>query len=125
MGEDAGEAQDPGLEVAGREVAVDPGEEGFEGGVEEAVEEAAGLLLLRELEHVIGQVAAEEDALQVGLEGRRRPDQVDAGDPAPGRARLLEPVGANLGQRLELAGEAAVRAAGAPGHRPAACRRRG
>src|ERR1700720_601548 len=106
--EDAAQAQDPALEVARRHVLVNSGEQRFEGRVEEPEEQLGALVLLRELEHVIGEVTAEQDAFEVRLQAMDRPHQLDRGDAHQVASRLLEPGDQRLAEGLQLAGEAAV-----------------
>src|SRR6202035_4144328 len=98
----------PRLKISRRKVAVHSCEKGFERRIKEAIEEFAGLVLLRELEDVVGQVAAGQDAVQVFLQPMGRPHELHGGDPAEIAPFFLEPCDLHLGQRLELAAEAAV-----------------
>ncbi len=115
-GEDASQAQHPALEVARRHVLVRPREQRLERRVEQPEQQIGALVLLRELEHVVGEVAAEQDAFEVRLQAMDRPHQVDPGDPHQVAPLLLEPGDLHLGERLQLAGEAAVAGARAPRH---------
>src|SRR6185436_166430 len=107
-GEDAGEPQDPDLEVARREVAVHAREQRVAGRVEEAEEEVRRLVFLGDLQQVVGQIAAQEDAVQVFLQAVGRTDRLDGRDADELASFLLEPGDLHLGERLQLSREPAV-----------------
>ncbi len=124
-GEDARQPQHPGLEIAGGEVAVHPGEQGFEGRVEQPEEVVRRLLLLRELQQVVGEIAAEQDALRdrLAADGPAAPAPPRRGGrdrSPPSRTRSPPPWrAAGAGRRSGCASPAR------PGPRRASCRTRG
>jgi hypothetical protein len=73
-----------------------------------------GLVLLRELDQVLGQVRAEQNPFQILLQVCCEAKRLDPGDAHQIAPLLLEPADPRQNERLQLAGEATVPAPRAP-----------
>ena len=95
---DTRQAQDPGLEVPRGQSSVDSGGERLEGRIQQPEEMILGLVLLGELQHVVRQVGAQEDSVQIGLEIGGRSQDVHGRDPDELPPVPLHPIHPDLPQ---------------------------